>query len=133
MFYKLARLFFKLDKPKLKLTSLAVAHIAHMRYIAIFIDPVKSCNLKCKMCYFSDDKKRPKPTTPIDINNIDKYKTLFKRAAKLQLDVVRSRRFINILQNLFKKERNTVFHTLKSQPTDNFLILTTYKSLSTPD
>lgn len=85
MFYKLARLFFKLDKPKLKLTSLAVAHIARMRYIAIFIDPVKSCNLKCKMCYFSDDKKRPKPTTPIDINNIDKYKTLFKRAAKLQI------------------------------------------------
>lgn len=40
MFYKLARLFFKLDKPKLKLTSLAVAHIARMRYIAIL-------NAKC--------------------------------------------------------------------------------------
>lgn len=28
------------------------------RFLGVFIDPVLACNLKCKMCYFSDPQKR---------------------------------------------------------------------------
>jgi molybdenum cofactor biosynthesis enzyme MoaA len=33
-------------------------HLLGKRYIGIFLDPVYACNLRCRMCYFSDDEKR---------------------------------------------------------------------------
>ena len=41
-----------------KLLGLCVMHLVGRRTIGIFMDPVLSCNLRCRMCYFSDAEKR---------------------------------------------------------------------------
>lgn len=33
-------------------------HLLNWRYLAIYLDPVLGCNLRCRSCYFSDDLKR---------------------------------------------------------------------------
>ena len=61
-------------------------HVLGKRYIGIFLDPVLACNLRCKMCYFSDEEKRKAykgMLKPEDMELIaDK---LFHRALKLQI------------------------------------------------
>lgn len=62
------------------------AHLSGRRYIGVFLDPVLACNIKCRMCYFSDNENRPKaglPLTSEQLNNIEK--AFFRRALKLQI------------------------------------------------
>lgn len=61
-------------------------HILGKRYLGIYIDPSLSCNLRCKMCYFSDAEKRQQLkgniSTP-DMHTI--ASALFHRALKVQI------------------------------------------------
>lgn len=41
-----------------QLFLLAVAHLFRRRYVGLFVDPVLACNLRCRMCYFSDVEHR---------------------------------------------------------------------------
>lgn len=43
---------------RIKNPGIFLLHLLGKRYIAIFLDPVYACNLRCCMCYFSDDGKR---------------------------------------------------------------------------
>jgi len=57
------------------------------RYLAIQMDPVLACNLRCKMCYFTDEdyvKKNMKGIFKED-NLEDIAKAIFKNALKLQI------------------------------------------------
>lgn len=46
-----------LPRP-VKLTGLAAMFRLRRRTAGVFLAPVMACNLRCRMCYFSDPKKR---------------------------------------------------------------------------
>ena len=62
-------------------------HLLGKRYIGVFLDPVYACNLRCRMCYFSDDEKRK--TLPQGMFKKEDISRLadafFNRALKLQI------------------------------------------------
>lgn len=61
-------------------------HAAGRRVLGVFIDPVMSCNLRCKMCYFSDPAKRATMHGVISDERLDAVeRALFHRALKLQI------------------------------------------------
>ncbi len=84
--YQSLKYFNKIKSPSLKLWGIYLLHIFGKRYLGIFIDPVLSCNLRCKMCYFSDEEKRKTLKGKLDDADIEKIaKALFHRALKIQI------------------------------------------------
>ena len=85
-FYRLLKLFGKLKSPKARLLGLYVMHTARRRYIGIYLDPVLSCNFRCKMCYFSDEEKRKEMHGILSEQDMETIaKALFHHALKLQI------------------------------------------------
>lgn len=85
-YYKLLKINNFIKNPRLKFLGLLVFHLLKKRYISVQFDPVNACNLRCKMCYFTDkDYVKtlkgifPKEDLPLF------SKALFNRAAKLQV------------------------------------------------
>lgn len=75
----------RLPQP-LRMLGLWGMHVAGKRTIGIFIDPVMACNLRCKMCYFSDAEKRASMKGKMDAGQLDMVeKALFHRGLKLQI------------------------------------------------
>lgn len=69
-----------------KVLGLALLYATGRRVIGVFIDPVMSCNLRCRMCYFSDPEKRKEVHGVISRNKLDNIrKAIFHRALKLQI------------------------------------------------
>lgn len=61
-------------------------HLARKRYIGIFLDPVLTCNYRCKMCYFSDEERRKTYRGILGYEDIETIAAgLFHRALKLQI------------------------------------------------
>ena len=61
-------------------------HILNRRYLAVNLDPVLACNLRCKMCYFTDEEYVKKLKGQFNEEEIDRVaKTIFNRALKLQV------------------------------------------------
>lgn len=84
--YRFIKLFFLIKSPRLKFLGLFILHITKQRYLALHFDPVNACNLRCKMCYFSDKDyvKKLKGVFPVD--ELDYFgNAFFKRAIKLQI------------------------------------------------
>ena len=72
--------------PRAKILGLAALHALGRRVIGVFIDPVMSCNLRCKMCYFSDPVKRGEMSGVMADARISEIASaLFPRALKLQI------------------------------------------------
>ena len=70
----------------MKLLGLCVMHLVGRRTIGIFMDPVLSCNLRCRMCYFSDAEKRKSMHGMITGSRLDAVaRALYPRALKLQI------------------------------------------------
>lgn len=70
----------------LKLAGLAAMIVARRRAIGIFIDPVDACNLRCRMCYFSDPDHVRAARGRLSDADIDRAcAALFHRALKLQI------------------------------------------------
>lgn len=70
----------------IKLFGLWLLHVTGRRLIGIFIDPVMACNLRCKMCYFSDPVKRSEMKGMMTAEQLEFVaKSLMPRAAKLQI------------------------------------------------
>lgn len=66
--------------------GLWVFHVLGKRYIGIFLDPVLSCNLRCRMCYFSDEEKRKSLKGSFRYEEMEVIaRKLFHRALKLQV------------------------------------------------
>ena len=71
---------------RLKNFGIFVLHLLGRRYMAVFLDPVLGCNLRCKMCYFSNPeyRKRMKGTLrPDELRRI--ADAFFHRTLKLQI------------------------------------------------
>lgn len=61
-------------------------HILGKRYIGVFIDPVISCNFRCRMCYFSDEEYRKNNHGMMKMEDIRLVaRAFFHRALKLQI------------------------------------------------
>lgn len=85
--YRLLRLASRGTLPRpLKLLGLGAMLLAGRRVAGVFIDPVLGCNLRCRMCYFSDPARRAElhgVMTDAQIQRAEK--ALFSRALKLQI------------------------------------------------
>lgn len=72
--------------PRVRLLMLATARWLGMRYVGVYIDPVLACNLRCRMCHFSDPAKRPRHSGAISKDFVAAMeRNLLPRAAKLQI------------------------------------------------
>lgn len=72
--------------PWLKITGLAAMYGLGRRVVGVFMDPVLSCNLRCKMCYFSDQAKRSEMKGVIEPELVKAIaESVFPRALKLQI------------------------------------------------
>ncbi len=57
-----------------------------MRYLAVNLDPVMACNLRCKMCYFTDPEYVKTLKGQFTEEDLERAaKVVFKRALKLQI------------------------------------------------
>lgn len=52
--YNVLKYFSRIGGNRLKLAAIWGAHITGRRYVGVFLDPVLACNLRCRMCFFSD-------------------------------------------------------------------------------
>ncbi|SDB62434.1 Radical SAM superfamily protein [Flavobacteriaceae bacterium MAR_2010_188] len=53
--YKLISLNRIITNHRIKFFGIYLLHKLNKRYLAVNIDPVLACNLRCKMCYFTDE------------------------------------------------------------------------------
>lgn len=71
----------------IKLLGLWSMMVLRRRVIGVFLDPVLACNIRCKMCYFSDPEKRQSMQKGVisseQIENVAKH--LLPHALKLQI------------------------------------------------
>lgn len=85
-YYSILKYFVRIKSRRLKLLGLCMMHITGRRYIGMFLDPVLSCNLRCRMCSFSSDEARPKPMPPMSEADYDAIaRAMFHRVMKLQI------------------------------------------------
>ncbi|RXP55128.1 radical SAM protein [Lutibacter sp. HS1-25] len=85
-YYKLLKLNNIIKNPRIKLLGLYFLHKLNKRYISVYFDPVNACNLRCKMCYFTDSDYVKKLKGVFDVNEIPLFsKAILKRALKLQI------------------------------------------------
>ncbi|MGA7666905.1 MAG: radical SAM protein [Pseudolabrys sp.] len=54
--YRLLKLNRIVRDPRLKLAGVALAHASGLRHLVVRLDPVVACNLRCTMCYFSNNE-----------------------------------------------------------------------------
>ena len=52
--YKLLKINKLIKNHRIKFLGLYLLHFFNKRYLAINLDPIMACNLRCKMCYFTD-------------------------------------------------------------------------------
>ena len=84
--YKLLQLNRKIKNHRIKFLGLYLLHRFNQRYLAVNLDPVMACNLRCKMCYFTDAdyvKTLKGQFKEEELNQV--AKTIFNRALKLQI------------------------------------------------
>ncbi len=84
--YKLLQINRKIKSHRIKFLALLLLHKFNKRYLAVNLDPVLACNLRCKMCYFTDqDYVKTLKGQFIDQDLEQVAQTIFKRALKLQI------------------------------------------------
>ena len=86
--YKLLKIIAGKGLPApVKLMGAWAMQVLRRRNIGVFIDPVLACNLRCRMCYFSDPEHvRSVSKGRLTEAEIDKIgKAFFHRALKLQI------------------------------------------------
>jgi len=85
--YKLLKINNYIKSHRIKFFGLWLLSVLNKRYLSIQFDPVLACNLRCKMCYFSDNDFVKKNMKGIfkqeDLEEL--ANTFFKNALKLQI------------------------------------------------
>ena len=71
--------------PSLKVLGLATLHLLHRRSVAVYLDPVTGCNLRCRMCYFSSPKHDSRLRSIHDERLKQVADAFFHRAMKVQI------------------------------------------------
>lgn len=85
--YKLLKINHYIRNHRVKFLGLWVLSLLDKRYLSVQLDPVLACNLRCKMCYFSDpDFVRQHMKGMMKEEDLDVLAdTFFKNALKLQI------------------------------------------------
>lgn len=84
--YKLLQLNRKIKSHRIKFLGLFLLHKFNQRYLAVNLDPVMACNLRCKMCYFTDADYVKTLKGQFKEEELEQVaKVIFKRALKLQI------------------------------------------------
>ena len=84
--YRLLQLNRKIKSHRIKFLGLFILHTFNKRYLAVNLDPVMACNLRCKMCYFTDEDYVKTLKGQFNDDDIEQVaKTIFRRALKLQI------------------------------------------------
>lgn len=85
--YRLLKLNQRIKSHRIKFLGLWLLSVLDKRYLSIQMDPVLACNLRCKMCYFTDAEFVRKNMKGMfkedDLEPISK--SIFKNALKLQI------------------------------------------------
>jgi len=105
--YTSIKRFNKIDSIRLKLLALYALHITGKRYIGVFLDPVMACNLRCKMCYFSDEKIRKQMKGIMKDEDVKKISdAFFSRALKVQIGCGTEPTLYKNLPNIISEAKN---------------------------
>lgn len=84
--YKLLKLNRLIKNHRIKFLGLFLLHKLGLRYLAVNLDPVMACNLRCKMCYFTDADYVKTLKGQFALDDLDRIaEAVFKRALKLQI------------------------------------------------
>lgn len=84
--YNIISLYRQIKSPRIKLLGILVLHLLRRRYLNMVFDPVLACNLRCKMCYFSDPEARKNLKGVFSEEDILAIsKSLFYRVVRLQI------------------------------------------------
>lgn len=84
--YKLLKINRIVKNHRIKFFGLFILHKLKRRYLAVNIDPVMACNLRCKMCYFTDADYVGTLKGQFKKEELNRVaKIIFKRALKLQI------------------------------------------------
>ncbi len=87
-YYSILKTVSKIKSQRIKLMGVYAFHLMGKRYMSMFIDPVLTCNLRCRMCYFSDKEKLKSLSTASRYTTEDLdliANALFNRLLKLQI------------------------------------------------
>ena len=85
-YYKLLKINGLIKNFRIKFFGLYLFHIFKKRYLAVHFDPINACNLRCKMCYFTDADYVKKTKGIFNPDELDLFaKAILKRAIKLQI------------------------------------------------
>ncbi|MBS3992801.1 MAG: radical SAM protein [Bacteroidetes bacterium] len=85
-YYQLLKLNTFINSLRLKLFGIWLLHILNKRYLGVYFDPVMACNLRCKMCYFTDASYTNNLKGVFKASEIPVWsKALLTRALKLQI------------------------------------------------
>ena len=123
--YYLLKLNQQIRIPFIKRLGIFILHIARRRYLGIFIDPALACNLRCKMCYFSDPEKRKNMKGVFKKEDLPEIAgALFHRALKLQIGC-------GAEPSLFQYNKELV--SLEKQYKIPYISMTTNANLFSPD
>ena len=84
--YYLLKLNSKIKNARIKFIGLWLLHIFNKRYLAVNFDPVNQCNLRCKMCYFTDENYVKKLKGVFPPEDLDLWaERILPQALKLQV------------------------------------------------
>ncbi len=101
--YSLLKLNKFIKNYRLKFLGLFLFHKLNKRYLAVHFDPINACNLRCRMCYFTDDDYVKKLKGTFDKNDLPLFgKAVLKRALKLQIGCGTEPTLYKDLDDIFK-------------------------------
>jgi molybdenum cofactor biosynthesis enzyme MoaA len=85
--YKILKFNNYIKSHRIKFLGLWLLSVLNKRYLAIQLDPVLACNLRCKMCYFTDEEYVRNNMKGIfkEENMEEIARVIFKNALKLQI------------------------------------------------
>ncbi len=84
--YFLLKLNRFIKNHRIKFFGLFLFHKLNKRYLAVHFDPVNACNLRCEMCYFTDEDYVKTLKGVFDENDLPRLaKAVLKRVIKFQV------------------------------------------------
>ncbi len=84
--YSLIKLNRNISNFRLKFFGLWGLYVTNQRFLAVHFDPVMACNLRCKMCYFTDKEYVKKLKGIFPKEDLPRWaEVVLKRAIKLQI------------------------------------------------
>lgn len=105
--YNVLKYFSRIGGNRLKLAAIWGAHVSGRRYVGVFLDPVLACNLRCRMCFFSDKAQsinmRGQRLNEGQIKSIAKI--LLPRCIKLQIGCSAEPTLFSNLPNLISEAK----------------------------